>query len=124
LACETAQLTDKEVLAQRWTVQPEAQLRLNLDDPKSDWVQVTEAYSLNSTHATGKADGSHYAGEVPLDLSARRVLWESTAAPVVAPLLAYEGAIFGNLVDNRGVAALDAASGSVLWRRDWKSVGG
>lgn len=124
LACETAYLPDPAVLASSWTAQPEAQLALDPFDPKSTWVQITEAYGLNWTHATGRADGSHYAGEVPLDLSARRILWRSRTPPLAAPLLAFEGVLFANLADNSGVAARDAASGRILWRHAWTTTGG
>ena len=72
LAHETSQVDDASVLADSWTTKPDAQFRINLEDPKSDWVSIAEHYELNWTHPTGRADGSNYAGEVPLDLSARR----------------------------------------------------
>ena len=117
LACETTLLGDQNLLRKSWSSQPDAQLQLSADDPKEDWVVVTEHYGLNWTHATGRADGSNYAGEVPLDLSARRVVWRTGQAfSVKAPLIAYEGILVARSSDNRRILGLDAASGAILWQ--------
>lgn len=117
LACESAYVPDRERLRKSWSSQPETQLELNLDNPKEDWVIVTEHYGLNWTHASGRADGSNYAGEVPLDLSARRIVWRTgQAVAVKAPLIAYEGVLVARGSDNRRIIGFDAASGAVLWQ--------
>jgi len=124
LAMETAQLADRKGLANSWTAQASAQLRLNLADAKADWVDLAEHYDLNWTHAAGRADGSRYVGPVPLDLSARRVVWKTTAQPPLkAPILAYEGMLLARRRDGCGVVALDAASGRQAWGREWGRIG-
>ena len=85
LAHETSQVNDASLLANSWTAKPDAQFRINLEDPKSAWVSIAEHYELNWTHPTGRADGSNYAGEVPLDLSARRVTWRTGKTVSVQP---------------------------------------
>lgn len=123
LAIETAQIQDRQALAASWTAEPNAQFRLNLDDPKADWIDLAEHYELNWTHASGRADGSHYSGEVPLDLSARRIVWRSKGLPPLkAPLLAYEGIVLALRQDNRGVVALDGASGKQSWSQVWQAT--
>ncbi len=117
LACETAYIDDHKALAASWTAKPEAQLRLNLENPKEDWVGVTEYYGLNWTHGNGRADGSNYAGPVPLDLSARRAVWRTrNKVSVIPPLIAYEGILVVRSSDYRHILGLDATSGEVVWR--------
>jgi len=116
LAHETSQLQDKQKLVESWTSQPEANLQIDLDNPKTDWVAIAERYGLNWTHPTGRADGSRYAGEVPLDLSARRIIWRTREnVALKPPLIAYEGVVVGRTLDNRRIVGLDAASGKVIW---------
>lgn len=115
LAYETSQFTDKEKLDDSWTGQPEAQLTFEVDDPRSNWVAIAEHYHLNWTHAGGRANGSNYAGEVPLDLSARRLLWRNDSIAVQAPLIAYEGVLVGRTRSEQHIVGLDAASGQVIW---------
>ena len=124
LACEFAQLRNGGLPASSWVVQPDAQLQLNTTNPKADWVDVTEAYGLNWTHAAGRADRSHYAGEVPLDLSGRRILWRSNSqVSLKPPLLAYEGMLVGQMRNGQGVMGLDAASGQIIWNHTWSTKG-
>ena len=116
LACETAFLPDRTRLSQSWSALPEAQINLSAENPKEDWVAVTEAYGLNWTHPSGRADGSHYAGEVPLDLSARRIIWRTSHGVAIdPPLIAYEGVLVGRSRDYRCILGMDAASGAILW---------
>ena len=119
LAHETSQLEDPSLLEDSWTVQPEAQFRIDVDNPKSEWVAIAEEYGLNWTHPTGRADGSNYAGEVPLDLSARRVIWRTeNRVAVQAPLIASQGMLVARTRDRRWIVGLDAASGAVTWLFD------
>jgi len=116
LACETAYLDDHQALIESWTSKPEAQFQLNVENPKEVWVGVTERYDLNWTHGNGRADGSNYAGPVPLDLSARRIIWRTyDEISVMPPLIAYEGILVGRSRDYRSILGIDAASGRIVW---------
>lgn len=122
IAGESARLPAGRLPDTHPLAQPEAQLRLDLRHPKADWVNVAESYDLNWTHATGRADGSNYAGEVPIDLSDRRLVWRSRDhGAVPGPLLAYEGVVV--VRTTYGLIALDAAAGEVVWQQSWQAGG-
>lgn len=117
LAYETALISDANALTDSWTTKPESQIFLNLDNPKADWVETAEEYDLNWTHEYGRADSSNYAGQVPIDLSTRRIVWHRAASPPIQPpLIAYQGTLVVRSKDNRQILGLDAASGRVLWQ--------
>jgi len=116
LAYESAHLPDRTVLQSSWTSSPDAQIRLNLDDPKFNWVTVAEELNLRWTHGEGSADQSKYAGPMPLDLKTRSIVWVTNVANYKPPIIAYEGMLVVRTKDNRAVVALDAASGRQIWQ--------
>lgn len=125
LAYETALISDADVLTDSWTAKPESQIFLNLDNPKADWVETAEEYDLNWTHEHGRADSSNYAGQVPIDLSTRRIVWHKAASPPIQPpLIAYQGTLVVRTKDNQKILGLDAASGRVLWQHTQGLLGG
>ena len=124
LACEFSQLSSQRLPNDSWVMQPDAQLHLDPSNPKMDWVDMTETFGLNWTHAGGRADRSYYAGEVPQDLSARRVQWRTAQrVNLVPPLVAYEGVLAAQAANQMGIVALDAASGEIAWNFDYSVKG-
>lgn len=116
LASETPYLIGQKLPDDNWSVQPEAQIKLNPTNPKQDWVNVAEQLDLRWTHREGSADRSGYAGPMPLDLRGRHMVWQTDSASFAPPIIAYEGVLVARTQDNRAVFGLDAATGQPIWQ--------
>jgi len=125
LAYETPKLVSGKLEDSNWTVQDEAQIWLNHADPRSDWIALTERLQLNWSHETGRADGSNYIGPMPIEVKQRYRVWTSPRGfTFKGPIVISRGIMICRSSDERGVIALDAASGELLWMFSEGMTGG